>query len=150
MKKESLLTRESLEVAKLHMLQIFKAQKELRNLFTDYSWKGLVNTLGDYGELIGVVHYSLKKAGKGSKGYDALFNGKRVQIKTIMHSKQIGFRGDKKEIDMVLVLKINEHDASWEEIYWGSFEGFYSNGISFSARDNKSMMSLSKLKSKKL
>lgn len=134
MKKEDLLTRESLEIAKLHMLQIFKAQKELRNLFSDYSWKGLGNTLGDHGELIGVVHYSLKKAGKGSKGYDALFNVKRVQIKTIMHSKQIGFRGDKKEIHMVLV-------------HWRSFEGFYSNGISFSARDNKSRMSLSKLKS---
>lgn len=148
-KGKSALTKESLEMAKLHMLQIFKAQKELRSLFNEYSWKGLGNTLGDYGELIGVVHYGLKKADKGSKGFDAIFENKRVQIKTIMHSKQIGFRGDKKEIDMVLVLKINEHDASWEEVYWGSFEGFNSNGTSFSARDNKSMMSLSKLKSLK-
>lgn len=134
-----------LEKARECMLQIFKAQKELRSLHKEYSWKGLGNTLGDYGELIAVLTYGLTKAGKGSKGYDALLGDSRVQIKTIMHSKQIGFRGDFQDADLVLVLKINENDATWEEVYWGSFDGFNSNGASFSARDNKSMMSVSKL-----
>lgn len=135
----------SLTNAKELMLQIFMAQRELKKIYTDYSWRGLGNTLGDYGELIAILEYGLQKADKGSKGFDALFQGQKVQIKTIMHSKQIGIRGKGKEAEMILVIKINEDDASWKEIFWGNYEDFISVGATFSARDNKSMMSVNKL-----
>lgn len=145
MSKSKKIENKELEKARLCMVRIFEAQKELRVLHSDYSWRGLGNTLGDYGELIGELAYGLKKANKGSKNHDAWYGKKKVQIKTIMHSKQIGFRGDTEEIDMVLVLRINKDDALWEEVYWGSFDNFHANGATFSTRDNKSMMSVSKL-----
>lgn len=142
--------KEILFLAKKQMQCIFQAQKELSRLYDKCSWRGLGNTLGDYGELIAVLEFGLEKAEKGSKGYDAHYGNKKVQVKTIMHSKQIGIRGDKKETDMILVLKINEDDASWEKIFWGDYEDFIAKGSTFSKRDNKSMMSVSKLGNKKI
>lgn len=140
--------KENVLKAKSEMGKIFNAQKELRNLFPDFSWKGLGNTLGDYGELIAVEVYNMKKADKGSKGFDAEYEGKTVQIKTIMHSKQIGLRGTSQEAEMILVLLISEIDASWEECFFGSYQDFLSVGSSFSKRDNKRLISLSKLLNK--
>lgn len=145
MNKEISNNHVKLESARKLMLEIFEAQKKLRELHVEYSWKGLGNTLGDYGELIAISQYGMTKAGKGSKGHDALHEGKRVQVKAVMHSKQIGIRGNENEIDMFLVLRINESDASWTELFFGTYEQFTSYGSTPSTRDNKTLTSVTKL-----
>jgi len=126
-----------------HMLaSIFTAQRALRAIAPDYRWTGLGNLLGDYGEFVAINHYGLLKAPSGSSGFDAVTNdGKSIQIKTNYHAKQIGFRG---EADLLLVVGVNP-DGSWQEIYYGDFAIVRDNSR-YSARDNKHMIALSKLK----
>jgi hypothetical protein len=64
-----------------------------------------------------------------------------VQIKTNFAASHIGFRGT---ADLLLVLGIKP-DGSWEEIYFGSFDAVRSVAR-FSARDNKHMVAIKKLK----
>lgn len=49
------------------LASIFASQKALKALAPDYKWAGLGNLLGDFGELIAIEHYKLKKAPTGGK-----------------------------------------------------------------------------------
>lgn len=126
-----------------HMLaSIFSSQNALRALAPEYRWSGLGNLLGDFGELVAIDHYGLDKAVAGASGYDAINkDGKTVQIKTNRAASQIGYRG---EADLMLVIGV-EDDGSWKEIYYGDF-GVVKEQSRYSARDNKSIISISKLK----
>ena len=131
-----------IEAVKHIMATVFSAQNALRSLAPEYKWKGLGNLLGDYGEYVAVNAYNLKKAAGGSSGYDALtLEGRTVQIKANQASKQIGFRGD---ADLILVLHVDVN-GDWEEVYYGDFE-LVKNESRYSARDNKHMIAISKLR----
>ena len=41
---------------------IFSSLRALRIFAPEYSWKGLGNVLGDYGECVAIAHYDLDKA----------------------------------------------------------------------------------------
>ncbi len=127
-----------------HMLaSIFTSQKALRALAPEFNWSGLGNLLGDFGEYVAINYYGLTKAPGGSSGYDATTaDGKTVQIKTNHAAKQIGFRGD---ADLLLVLGVKT-DGTWSEIYYGNF-ALVKSASRYSARDNKHMIAISKLKS---
>jgi len=126
-----------------HILaSIFASQRALKLLAPEFNWAGLGNLLGDFGELVAIDHYGLKKAPRGSDGFDAITpDGKKVQIKTNYAASQIGFRGVS---ELMLVVGVN-NDGSWEELYFGPFEHVKAQAR-FSARDNKHMIAISKLK----
>lgn len=139
------MTNETDKVAAVqHMLaSIFTAQRALRALAPEFRWTGLGNLLGDFGEFVAISHYGLTKAPGGSSGFDAETpDGRTVQIKTNYHANQIGFRG---EADLLLVVGVNP-DGTWSEIYFGDFAVVQENSR-YSARDNKHMIAISKLKS---
>ncbi|MXO50148.1 hypothetical protein GRI42_02375 [Erythrobacter gaetbuli] len=124
------------------MATLFSAQNALRELASDFRWAGLGNLLGDYGEFVAIEAYGLEKAPAGANGYDATMpDGRTVQIKANHAASQIGFRG---EADLLLVLKVDT-DGSWEEIYFGSFAAVKTVSR-YSARDNKHMVAITKLK----
>jgi hypothetical protein len=124
------------------MATLFSAQNALRSLSPEFRWAGLGNLLGDYGEFVAIEHYGLTKAGSGAAGYDAITQeGKTVQIKASHSADQIGFRG---EADLLLVIKVHT-DGSWEEAYFGDFAPVRAIAR-FSARDNKHMVPVSKLR----
>lgn len=124
------------------MATIFSAQNALRELAPEYKWAGMGNLLGDYGELVAVSQYDLSLAPPGSDGFDAYTqDGKTVQIKANHSSGTIGFRG---EAELLLVLGIKS-DGTSEEIYYGDFS-IVSSASSFSQRDNKRTISVSKLR----
>jgi hypothetical protein len=64
-----------------------------------------------------------------------------VQIKANHAANQIGFRG---EADLLLVVRV-ELDGSWSEVYYGPFAPVKAVAR-YSARDNKHMVAVSKLK----
>ena len=135
-------TKERISAAQAILASIFASQKALRALAPEYNWSGLGNLLGDFGELLATDHYKLQKAPSGSGDYDArTADGLTVQIKTNFAASQIGFRG---QADLLLVLGIHE-DGSWEEIYFGTYAPVLSHAH-FSARDNKHMIAVSKLR----
>ncbi len=120
---------------------LYASQRSLRALAPEFKWAGMGNLLGDFGEFIAIEYYGLKKAPSGSKGFDALTSdGKTVQIKANHAAKQIGFRGN---ADLLLVIHV-ENDGEWSEVYFGSFEKV-SQLSTYSARDNKRMISITKL-----
>ena len=124
------------------MATIFSAQNALRELAPEYKWAGMGNLLGDYGELLAVTKYNLTLAPSGSDGFDAYRqDGQTVQIKANHASGTVGFRG---EADYLLVIKINS-DGTSDEIYYGDFS-IVSAASSFSKRDNKRTISVSKLR----
>lgn len=121
---------------------LFASQRALRALAPQYKWTGLGNLLGDFGEFIAIEKYGLTKATSGSDGYDAKTqDGKSVQVKTNHAASQIGFRG---KADLMLVLHV-EADGEWEEVYFGPFAPVKA-GSRHSARDNKEMIAITKLK----
>lgn len=121
---------------------IYNSQKVLQTLAPEYKWTGMGNLLGDYGEFLAIEHYDLIQAPVGSEGFDALTKDKKkVQVKANHSAKQIGIRG---KADLLLVLGIKE-DGEYEEIYYGDFEVVLSFA-NYSSRDNKHMVSISKLK----
>ena len=121
---------------------IFTLQKELRRLAPEFKWAGLGNLLGDYGECIAVDHYGLTKAPTGADGYDAITaDGKTVQVKTNHAASQIGFRGN---ADLLLVVQIDAA-GEWQEIYFGPFL-IVAQQARYSARDNKQMIAVAKLR----
>ena len=121
---------------------IYSSLHALRIFAPEYHWRGIGNVLGDYGECIAVAHYGLKKAQTGSEGYDATTkDGKTVAIKANHAAQMIGFRGN---ADLLLVVGVDEN-GSWHEIYYGSFQAV-KDIASFSKRDNKHMITISKLK----
>jgi hypothetical protein len=124
------------------LASIFASQRALRALAPEYRWAGLGNLLGDFGELIATDHYGLTKAAPGSGDYDArTAEGKSVQIKANYAADQIGFRGD---AELLLVVGVKD-DGSWEEIYYGPFAPVKTQAR-FSARDNKHMIPVKKLR----
>ncbi|WP_412478303.1 DUF6998 domain-containing protein [Azonexus sp. IMCC34839] len=134
--------KERITAAQAILASIFASQKALRALAPEYNWSGLGNLLGDFGELLATDYYKLQKAPSGSGDYDArTSDGLTVQIKTNFAASQIGFRG---QADLLLVLGIHE-DGSWEEIYFGPYDPVSSHAR-FSARDNKHMIAVSKLR----
>lgn len=121
---------------------IFSSQKALQTLAPEYRWTGLGNLLGDFGELVATDYYGLTKATPGSGDYDGrTADGKSVQIKTNYSADQIGFRGS---ADLMLVIGVKP-DGSWELIYYGDFANVKAVAR-YSARDNKHMIAVSKLK----
>jgi len=129
------------EAVKGIIVSLYASQKSLRALAPEFKWAGLGNLLGDFGEFVAIEHYGLKKAPPGSNGFDALTSdGKTVQIKANHAAKQIGFRGN---ADLLLVIHV-ESDGEWNEVYYGSFEKA-SQLSTYSERDNKKMISITKL-----
>jgi len=134
-----------IEAIKGVMSSLFASQRCLRALAPEYKWAGLGNLLGDFGEFIAVNSYGLKKASAGSNGYDCLSaEGKSVQVKTNHAASQIGFRG---KADLMLVLHVLT-SGEWEEVYYGPFD-LVEAASRYSARDNKKMIALSKLRAMK-
>jgi hypothetical protein len=120
----------------------FEAQEKLKRLAPEYKWTGMGNLLGDFGEFMAIEHYDLLKSPGGSDGFDAKTKeGKTVQFKANYSAKQVGIRG---QADLLLVLSISS-DASFEEIYFGSFD-FAKEHANYSSRDNKWMVGIQKLK----
>jgi hypothetical protein len=121
---------------------LFASQRALRALAPEFRWAGLGNLLGDFGEFIAVSRYALTKASAGSNGYDCkTSDGRTVQVKTNHAASQIGFRG---EADLMLVLHVL-NSGEWEEIYYGPF-ALVDAASRYSARDNKKMIAVSKLR----
>jgi hypothetical protein len=121
---------------------LFASQRALRALAPEYKWTGLGNLLGDFGEFIAIEKYGLTKAMSGSDGYDAkTLDGKSVQVKTNHAASQVGFRG---QADLMLVLHVHA-DGEWEEVYFGPFAPVKA-ASRHSARDNKEMIAITKLK----
>lgn len=126
-----------------HILaSIFASQRALKTLAPEFNWTGLGNLLGDFGELVAIDHYGLRKAPGVSNGFDAITgDGRTVQIKTNYAATQIGFRGS---ADLLLVVGV-EDDGTWKEIYFGPFLPV-KEAARFSARDNKHMIAVAKLR----
>lgn len=133
------------EAIKGVMASLFASQRTLRALAPEYKWTGLGNLLGDFGEFVAVESYHLTKASGGSDGYDARTpDGKTVQVKANHSATQIGFRG---EADLMLVLHVSL-TGECEEVYYGPFAPVKA-ASRFSARDNKQMIAVSKLRAMK-
>jgi hypothetical protein len=131
-----------LEAIKGVVASLFASQRTLRALAPDYRWTGLGNLLGDFGEFIAVSRYGLCKSSAGSNGYDCVApDGRTVQVKTNHAANQIGFRG---KADLMLVLHV-QSNGEWDEIYYGPFD-LVDAASRYSARDNKKMIALSKLR----
>ena len=126
-----------------HILaSIFASQRALKALAPEFNWTGLGNLLGDFGELVAIDRYGLTKAPGVSNGFDAITSdGRTVQIKTNYAAAQIGFRG---AADLLLVIGV-EDDGTWREIYFGPFAPV-KDAARFSARDNKHMIAIAKLR----
>ena len=136
------MSENSIEAVKHIMGTLFSAQNALRALAPEYKWAGMGNLLGDYGEYVATQAYGWEKASAGSDGFDAVTpEGKTVQIKTNHAASQIGFRG---EADLMLVIHVQD-DGEWEEIYFGGFQQV-KEIARYSARDNKHMVAINKLK----
>jgi hypothetical protein len=130
------------EAVKGIIATLMAARKALTALAPEYNWSGLGSLLGDFGEYIAVRNYHLLKAPSGSEGFDAVTSdGKKVQVKAVHASSQIGFRG---KADLMLVISIDEL-GNWDEIYFGDFEPVLQNAR-YAARDNKYMIAVTKLK----
>ena len=132
----------SVEAVKHIIATVFSAQNALRELAPEFKWTGMGNLLGDYGEYVCIQKYGLTKAMPGSSGYDATTSdGKSVQIKTNHSASMIGYRGD---ADLMLVIHVKD-DGEFEEVYYGDFE-LVKSASNFSKRDNKSTITISKLR----
>ncbi len=132
----------TMEAVRHIIATMFSAQNALRELAPEFKWAGMGNVLGDYGELVCIQTYGLKKAPAGSDGFDATdAEGRTVQIKANHASSTIGFRGT---ADLLLVVHVNAN-GHFEEIYFGDFFKA-KEGASYSARDNKYVITVSKLK----
>ena len=119
---------------------MYSAQNALRSLAPEYKWSGMGNLLGDYGEFLATHKFGMIKAPPG-KEFDAYYNKKKVQIKTNHSSAEIGFRGNS---DFMLVLHIDD-SGDYTIVYFGPFKHVL-NASRRSERDNKNMITLSKLK----
>ena len=141
--QEALSNDERIEAVKGVLASIFASQRTLRALAPEYKWAGLGNLLGDFGEFVATNHYQLEKAPAGSSGFDARTKeGKTVQIKTNYAAPMIGYRG---EADLMLVIHVEEN-GSWNEVYFGD-QGIVKDNSNYSKRDNKHVITFTKLKS---
>ena len=143
MPQESLSNNERIQAVKGVLASIFASQRTLKAIAPEYRWAGMGNLLGDYGEFVATNHYQLEKAPAGSSGFDARTKeGKTVQIKTNYAASMIGYRG---EADLMLVIHVEEN-GDWNEVYFGD-QGIIKDNSSYSKRDNKHVISFTKLKS---
>jgi len=71
--------------------------------------------VGSLGEALAAYHYGLKLARPSTRGYDAIKNGRRIEIKATQGEK-VSFRH---EPDYVIVLKLSK-DGTFEEVYNGA------------------------------
>lgn len=123
------------------MKNIFRNIKNLKELESSFTWENLI---GDFGEYIGINEFNLKKVPRGTKGFDAItIDNKRVQIKAVKTGTQIKFHLEY-EVELLLVLQIYD-DASWEVIYYGSFEKA-KELKNFSKYSNRYTINVNKLK----
>jgi hypothetical protein len=133
---------EKIDAVRHIMATLYSAQNALRSLAPEYKWAGLGNLLGDYGEFLSVEYFGLQKAPAGSDGFDAILpDGRTVQVKTNHAARQIGFRG---KADVMLVIHVTG-SGEFEVIYYGPFQPVLDNSRR-SERENKNMISLSKLR----
>ena len=134
---------EKIEAVKGIIASIYASQRTLRVLAPDYKWAGLGNLLGDFGELVAIHHYQLKKAPTGSKDFDAFtIDEKKVQIKANHAANQIGVRG---EPDLILVIHVNDN-GDWDQVYYGDYE-IVKKYSKYGKRDNSWKISIKKLRS---
>jgi hypothetical protein len=131
----------NIEAVRHIIATLYAAQNALRSLAPEYKWAGLGNLLGDFGEFIATNLFQMQKAPAGSDGFDAIYNGKTVQIKTNHSSNPIGFRGT---AELMLVLHVDD-SGNYEVVYFGPFKSVLADSRR-SERDNKNMITLSKLK----
>ncbi|CAH0134479.1 hypothetical protein SRABI118_00120 [Massilia sp. Bi118] len=132
---------EKIEAIQHVLASIFAAQRTLKVLAPEFKWAGLGNLLGDFGELVAIQAYKLKKASAGANGFDAVCeDGRKVQIKTNYAASQVGFRGN---ADILLVLNVT-NDGNWTEMYFGPFAPVLAASRR-SERDNKNMIAITKL-----
>jgi len=121
---------------------LYSAQNALCSLAPEFNWAGMGNLLGDYGEFLAIHHYGFEKSPAGTRGSDCItLEGHSVQVKTNHAASSIGFRG---EADKMLVLKVHD-DGGWDELYYGDFNAVKKQA-NYSSRDNKFMITLSKLR----
>lgn len=115
--KEDLIDFDENQVYK-SVKNIFENINNLKKLDSSFTWENLT---GDFGEYIAINEFNLKKAPRGTKGFDALTSdNKKVQIKTVKTGTQIKFHLEE-EVELLLVLRIFDN-ATWEVIYYGSFD----------------------------
>lgn len=132
----------SVEAVRHIIATMFSAQNALRELAPDFKWAGMGNVLGDFGEYICISSYGLTKAPAGADGYDAIDSqGRTVQIKANHASATVGFRGT---ADLLLVIHVDS-SGNFEEVFFGEFS-IASDASSYSGRDNKRTITISKLK----
>ena len=127
------------------MARMMEQTKTLQALVPEYNWTG--NPLGDFGELLAIEHYSLKKAPIGTTAFDATTSdGKTVSIKANQHSKQIGIRkyANKPKADLLLVIHVNQ-DVTWDEVYHGDLDTVIPE-CNWSGADTKWTIGITKLK----
>jgi len=127
------------------MAKMMEQTKTLQELVPEYNWTG--NPLGDFGELLAIEHYSLKKAPIGTTAFDATTSdGKTVSIKANHHSKQIGIRkyANKPKADLLLVIHVNQ-DVTWDEVYHGDLDTVIPK-CNWSGADTKWTIGITKLK----
>ena len=136
---------EVVEATKGIIASIYSLEKTLRVLAPDYRWSGLGNVLGDFGELVAIHHYRLKKAPSGSKDFDAFDKDKKkVQIKANHAAQQIGVRG---KPDLILVIHVHDN-AEWDQVYYGDYETVKKHS-KYGKRDNSWKISIKKLRTLK-
>jgi len=88
---------------------------------------------------------ALRRPTPAPTGYDAkTADGQTVQVKTNHAASQIGFRG---QDDLLLVLHVRTV-GEYDEVYYGPFAPVKA-ASRYSARDNKDMLAISKLKTLK-
>ena len=132
----------TLEAVRHIIATMFSAQNALRELAPEFKWAGMGNVLGDYGEFVCIEKYGLVKAPPGSDGFDATDSqGRTIQIKANHASSSVGFRGT---ADLLLVVHVST-TGHFEEVYFGEFSKV-AESATYSARDNKHVISVSKLR----
>ncbi len=105
--------------------QIYSLVSELEVMFPGRHFTPDGHMLGSIGEVLVADYYDLELVTASTKGYDALKDGKRIEIKATQRSR-VAFRSSP---DYVLVVKIND-DGSFDEVYngpgsliWAQFSG---------------------------
>jgi hypothetical protein len=95
--------------------QIYSTVSELEKMFHGRHFTPDGHMVGSIGEAIAAHYYGLSLLPASNKGYDAVKNGRNIEIKATQKSV-VAFRS---QPDYVLVLKIHS-DGSFTEIYNGA------------------------------
>ncbi len=105
--------------------QIYSLVSELEVMFPGRHFTPDGHMLGSIGEVLVANYYDLKLVTASTKGYDALKDGKRIEIKATQGNR-VAFRSSPEH---VLVVKIKDN-GSFDEVYngpgnliWAQFSG---------------------------